>query len=269
MALLCFAVLTPCSRCVETTSWALWFPLFLFLRLKASSSHCLEPYLSTNACLRGCIFFFLALFSYGNDCDAESAVAFAGFWIAVRGLPRGRRISRQNQTALVHLDLILCGRGRLHLMLHEATKSTLTPSSATVKGGKFVSSLSLTRKPNGCKIACNMVPCSCRCGNTVRVFISPLLEVDHLQLRNPFPAALWRTRGFLGIVDCNYHTSRQPFPTGPLRSKWQLPLVWKHGWCVLHGHWLTTAHPSPSRFHLSQFKAELPQIKKTVTDWLV
>lgn len=45
---------------------------------------------------------------------------YSGLCIAGRGLPKGRRISRQNQTALANVDLTLCGRGTLHLMSHEA-----------------------------------------------------------------------------------------------------------------------------------------------------
>lgn len=70
-------ILTPCSRCVETTSWVLWFPLFICASSFLLS--CLEPYLSTNAGLwppSGAALFFLILFSYGNDCDKESAVTF-------------------------------------------------------------------------------------------------------------------------------------------------------------------------------------------------
>lgn len=48
----------------------------------------------------------------------------AGLCIAGRGLPEGRRISRQNQNALANVDLTLCGRGTWHLSSHEAKMST-------------------------------------------------------------------------------------------------------------------------------------------------
>lgn len=49
----------------------------------------------------------------------------AGLCIADRGLPEGRRISRQNRSALANVYLTLCGRGTLHLTSHEAKTATL------------------------------------------------------------------------------------------------------------------------------------------------
>lgn len=132
---------------------------FVCVCFQASSSHCLEPYLSTNACLQGC-FFFLVLCSYGNDCNTESP--FARFQVAVRGLPKGRRISRQNQTALKKsgsdsMEEEVC------FSCHMRLQRPPFPFFVTARWGKFVLSPSLTPKLNGCKVACNIVLCSCSC----------------------------------------------------------------------------------------------------------
>lgn len=76
-------------------------------------------------------FFFSSLFYFPMEMTATQN---AGLRIAVRGLPKGRGISGQNQTALANLDLTLCGRGSLHLMSHEATKSTLPLLCHSQKG---------------------------------------------------------------------------------------------------------------------------------------
>lgn len=62
--------------------------------------------------------------------------------------------------------------------------------SVTAKGGKFVLSLSLTSKLNGCKIRWSIILYSCSCRNIIHVFISLSLKVHHLPFRNLFPAAL-------------------------------------------------------------------------------
>lgn len=119
-----FAILTPCSRCVETTSWVLWFPLFICASSFLLS--CLELYLSTNAGL-GLLSFFLILFSYGNDCDTESAVAFCWFVYCRQRFAR-RQEDQQTEPKCSSKcgsdPLWICGRGIWHLSSHEAKMST-------------------------------------------------------------------------------------------------------------------------------------------------
>lgn len=67
-------------------------------------------------------FFPLVLFSYGNDCDTEAAVAFCWFvdW-SERFAPRQKdQQAEPDCSGSANLDLTLCGRGSLHLMSHEA-----------------------------------------------------------------------------------------------------------------------------------------------------
>lgn len=114
-----FAILTSCSRCVETTSWVHWFPLFICASSFLLS--CLEPYLSTNASLWPPGYSLFSSFCFLMEMTVTQNLLFpsAGLFIADKALPEGRRISRQNQTAPANVDLTLCGRGTLHLMSHE------------------------------------------------------------------------------------------------------------------------------------------------------
>lgn len=215
-----FAILTLCSRCVETTSWVLWFPLFICASSFLLSR--LEPYLSTNAGLwppSGLLSFFLILFSYGNDCDRESAVALCWFVYCRQRFARRQEDQQTEPTCSSKRgsDLTLCGRGTLHLMSHEATKATL-PFGLWQRMGK-VSSLSLAPKLNGCRRCNATIPWPCRYGIPLTSVSVHQLEqiIPTIEHRNLFPVALWMTWIFLGVVD--HHCSLQFFPTGPSCSR--------------------------------------------------
>lgn len=75
--------------------------------------------------LLGCSLFSSFCFLMEMTVTQNLLFPSAGLFFANRGLPEGRRISRQNQTALANVDLTLCGRGTLHLMSHEVKKSIL------------------------------------------------------------------------------------------------------------------------------------------------
>lgn len=160
-----FAILTLCTRCVETTSWVLWFPLFICASSFLLS--CLEPYLSTNASLGlppGLLSFFLILFSYGNDCDKESAVAFCWFVYCRQRFAQGRRISRQNQIALANMDLIWPSvEGEFCISCHMRLQRPLFPLGCDRGWGKFPHCLfHLNWTAAGDVMP--PIPCSCSCG---------------------------------------------------------------------------------------------------------
>lgn len=119
-----FAILTPCSKCVETTSWILWFPLFICASSFLLS--CLELYLSTNAGL-GPLSFFLILFSYGNDFDTESAVAFCWFVYCRQRFARRQEDQQTEPKCSANVDLTLCGsvEGELGISHHMRLKCPL------------------------------------------------------------------------------------------------------------------------------------------------
>lgn len=92
----------------------------------------------------GMLFFPSFCFLMEMTATQNLPCPFAGLSMAVRGLPEGRRMSRQDQTALANLDLTLRGRGSLHLMSHEVTKYTLPLLCHSQRGKVYFITVSYT-----------------------------------------------------------------------------------------------------------------------------
>lgn len=197
--------LPPCSRCVETTSWALKFPLFI--SVFSSFLLTLSGALCEYKCLPpGLLFFPRFVFLWKWLRHRTGCCPLLGWGLQSEVCPEARGSARRTKL-LCQIWIWPSVEEEVCISRHMRLQSPPFPSSVTAKGGKFVSTLSLTAKPNGCKMAPSTVLRSCSCGNIIHVFIRPSLKVDHLQLGNLFPAALWRTWMFLGVLDRSHHGS--------------------------------------------------------------